>query len=130
QTAVELVWWHFSLLAPTLVFKYLYLREVYSKTIWRIGLRTIVESLGDGAQRYFNLLLLASIDILEVSVVVGVLFVAGRILLRGRSRGLMIGSVFLCLSIMGINHLSVREVGVLPTVDTAAISVSWIRGHP
>src|SRR5688572_394148 len=78
QTAFELFWWHFSLIIPTLAFKYLYVRRMS----FTIGLWTILESMGHDIERYVNLLLLATVDILEVSLIVGMFFVVGRLLLR------------------------------------------------
>jgi hypothetical protein len=94
------------------------------------GLWTILESMGSGIERYFNLLLLATVDLLEVSIIVGALFVTGRLLLRLPSKALIFGSVFFCLIIMGTNQYSLLLVANLVTVDTFAISTNWAIEHP
>jgi hypothetical protein len=124
--AFELFSWHFSLIIPTIAFKYLYIRRMS----FTIGLRSIIESLGHGIGRYVNLLLLATVDILEVSLIVGLLFMVGRLLLRIPSKALMFASVFLCLMIMGANQYSLLLVANLVTVDTLSISTSWLKEHP
>ena len=58
-----------------------------------VGLRTILESMGHGPERYVNLLLLATVDLFEVSSIVGVLFVVGRLLLRIPAKALIFASV-------------------------------------
>jgi Sulfatase len=86
--------------------------------------------MGSGIERYFNLLLLATVDLLEVSIIVGALFVVGRLLLRFPSKTLIFASVFFCLIIMGTNQYSLLLVANLVTVDTFAISTSWAMEHP
>jgi hypothetical protein len=86
--------------------------------------------MGSGIERYFNLLLLATVDLLEVSIIVGVLFVAGRLLLRLPAKTLIFTSVFFCFIIMGTNQYSLLLVANLVTVDTFAISTSWAMEHP
>src|SRR5687767_14255754 len=76
RVAIELFWWHFALWVPTIGFKYLYVRRM----AFTSGLDTIAGSMGDGVVRYINLLLLVTVDILEVSVIVGALFLLGRLL--------------------------------------------------
>jgi phosphoglycerol transferase MdoB-like AlkP superfamily enzyme len=125
RSAIELFWWHFALWVPTLGFKYLYVRRM----AFTSGLDTIAGSMGDGVVRYINLLLLITVDILEVSVIVGALFLLGR-LLRIPSKALIFASVFLCLMIMGANQYSLLLVASLFTIDTLAISVSWAKEHP
>jgi hypothetical protein len=124
--AIELFWWHFALLVPTIGFKYLYVRRMSFTS----GLSTILESMGSGIERYFNLLLLVTIDLLEVSIIVGVLLGAGRLLLRLPSKTLIFASVFFCLIIMGANQYSLLLVANLVTVDTLAISTNWAMEHP
>ena len=126
QWAGELFWWHFSLLVPTIGFKYLYVRRMAFTT----GLETLVESMGVGFQKYFNFILLMTVDILEVSVIVGALYLTGRLLLRIRSKALILASVLLCLMIMGANQYSLLVVASLITVDTLVISASWAKEHP
>jgi arylsulfatase A-like enzyme len=126
RTVAELFWWHFSLLVPTIGFKYLYVRRMSFTT----GLDTIVGSMGTGMERYINLVMLVTVDILEVSLIVGGLFLAGRLLLRIPSKALIFASVFLCLMIMGANQYSLLLVASLVSVDTLAISVSWAKEHP
>ncbi len=82
KTAVDLFWWHFAIFAPTVAFKYLYVRRMSFTT----GLRTILESLGDGVERYLNFLLLVTIDMLEVSILVGLLFVLGNLAEKTQGR--------------------------------------------
>jgi hypothetical protein len=125
-TAVELFWWHVALIVPTIGFKYLYVRRLSFTT----GLRTILESMGDGIDRYLNLVLLLTVDVLEVSLIVGLLYIVGRLLLRLPVRALMFASVFLCLLIMGVNQYSLLLVASLVTVDTFAISAGWAIDHP
>jgi hypothetical protein len=126
QTAVELFWWLVALILPTIGFKYLYVRRMSFTS----GLWTIFESMGSGIERYFNLLLLATVDLLEVSIIVGVLFVVGRLLLRLPSKALIFASVFSSLIIMGTNQYSLLLVANLVTVDTFAISTNWAMEHP
>jgi hypothetical protein len=126
QTAVELIWWVVALILPTIGFKYLYVRRM----AFTSGLWTILESMGSGIERYFNLLLLATVDLLEVSIIVGALFVTGRLLLRLPSKALIFASVFFCLIIMGTNQYSLLLVANLVTVDTFAISANWAMEHP
>jgi hypothetical protein len=126
QTAVELFWWFVALILPTIGFKYLYVRRMSFTS----GLWTILESMGSGIERYFNLFLLVTVDLLEVSIIVGVLFVAGRLLLRLPSKALIFASVFFCLIIMGANQYSLLLVANLVTVDTFAISTNWAMEHP
>jgi hypothetical protein len=125
-TAAELISWYVALIVPTIGFKYLYVRRLSFTT----GLWTILESMGSGIERYFNLLLLATVDLLEVSIIVGALFVVGRLLLRLPSKTLIFTSVFFCLIIMGTNQYSLLLVANLVTVDTFAISTSWAMEHP
>jgi arylsulfatase A-like enzyme len=125
RSGIELFWWHFALWVPTIGFKYLYVRRM----AFTSGLDTIAGSLGDGVVRYINLLLLVTVDILEVSVIVGALFLLGR-LLRVPTKALIFTSVFLCLMIMGANQYSLLLVASLFTIDTLAISVSWAKEHP
>ena len=126
QTVAELFWWHFSLLIPTIGFKYLYVRRMAFTT----GLESIFGSMGMGIQRYVNLLLLVTVDFLEVSLIIGALFLAGRLLLRIPFKALIFASVFLCLMIMGANQYSLLLVASLVSVDTLAISASWAKEHP
>jgi Sulfatase len=126
QSAAELFWWHFALMVPTIGFKYLYVRRMSFTS----GLWTIFESMGSGIERYFNLLLLATVDLLEVSIIVGMLFVVGRLLLRLASKTLIFTSVFFCLIIMGTNQYSLLLVANLVTVDTFVISTNWAMEHP
>ena len=125
HVAIELFWWHFALLVPTIGFKYLYVRRM----AFTAGLDSIVGSVGSAVHRYINLLLLVTVDILEVSVIVGALFLLGR-LLRLPAKALIFASVFLCLMIMGANQYSLLLVASLFTIDTLAISVSWAKEHP
>ena len=125
RVAIELFWWHFALLVPTIGFKYLYVRRM----AFTAGLDSIVGSGGSAVHRYINLLLLVTVDILEVSVMVGALFLVGR-LLRLPAKALIFVSVFLCLVIMGANQYSLLLVASLFTIDTLAISVSWAKEHP
>jgi hypothetical protein len=125
HSTVELFWWHVSLLMPTLGFKYLYVRRM----AFTSGLDTIAGSMGHGVERYINLLLLVTVDILETSVIVGALFLLGR-LLRVPRKSLIFTSVFLCLMIMGANQYSLLLVASLFTIDTLAISLSWAKEHP
>ena len=125
RVAIELFWWHFALLVPTIGFKYLYVRRM----AFTAGLDSIVGSVGSAVHRYINLLLLVTVDILEVSVIVGALFLVGR-LLRLPAKALIFASVFLCLVIMGANQYSLLLVASLFTIDTLAISVSWAKEHP
>ena len=76
RSGIELFWWHFALWVPTIGFKYLYVRRM----AFTSGLDTIAGSMGDGVVRYINLLLLVTVDTLEVSVIVGALFLLGRLL--------------------------------------------------
>lgn len=124
--AVELFWWHVALIVPTIGFKYLYVRRLSFTT----GIKTILESMGDGIDRYLNLVLLLTVDVLEVSLIVGLLYIVGRSLLRLPFRALMFASVFLCLIIMGVNHYSLLLVASLVTIDTFAISAVWALEHP
>ncbi len=94
------------------------------------GLRTILESLGDGVERYLNFLLLVTIDMLEVSILVGLLFVLGRVLLRIPSRLLIFASVCLCLLIMAANQYSLLLVANVATTETVAIASTWAFEHP
>jgi hypothetical protein len=126
QTAIELFWWLVALILPTIGFKYLYVRRMSFTS----GLWTILESMGSGIERYFNLLLLLTVDLLEVSIIIGVLFVVGRLLLRLPSKALIFASVFFCLIIMGTNQYSLLLVANLVTVDTFAISTNWAIEHP
>lgn len=124
-TAIQLIAWHLSLLLPTLGFKYLYARRM----AFTSGLETILESMGSGVERYLNLTLLMAVDIAEVSVIVGGLFLAGR-LLRIPMKALIFSSVFLSLLIMGANQYSLLLVASLMTIDTVAISLNWAGEHP
>jgi len=126
QTAGALLWWHFALFVPTIAFKYLFVRRLS----FTAGLRTIVESMGSGVERYVNLLLLVTVDILEVTVIVGGLFVVGRLLLRLPVKWLMFMSVFSFLIIMWANQYSLLLVASLLTVDTFVITTNWVVEHP
>ena len=126
QTPAELFWWHFALIVPTMAFKYLFVRRLSFTT----GLQTILDSMGTGIERYLNLLLLATVDVLEVTLIVGALFLVGRLLLRIPSKALIFGSVLLCLIMMGANQYSLLLVASLVTVDTFAITVNWAMEHP
>jgi hypothetical protein len=126
KAAAELFWWHFALLVPTIGFKYLYVRRM----AFTSGLETVFGSMGVGLQRYFNFLLLITVDILEVSLVVGALFVVGRLLLRIPARPLILASTFTSLMIMGANQYSLLLVASLMTLDTLAISAAWATEHP
>ena len=125
RSCIELFWWHFALWVPTIGFKYLYVRRM----AFTSGLDTIAGSMGDGVVRYINLMLLVTVDILEVSVIVGALLLLGR-LLRVPTKALIFTSVFLCLMIIGANQYSLLLVASLLTIDTLAISVSWAKEHP
>jgi phosphoglycerol transferase MdoB-like AlkP superfamily enzyme len=124
-TAIQLVAWHLSLLLPTLGFKYLYARRM----AFTSGLETILETMGSGVDRYLNLTLLMAVDVAEVSVLVGGLFLTGR-LLRIPMKALIFSSVFLSLLIMGANQYSLLLVASLMTIDTVAISLNWAGEHP
>ena len=126
QTPAELFWWHFALIVPTMAFKYLFVRRLSFTT----GLQTIFDSMGTGIERYPNLLLLATVDVLEVTLIVGALFVVGRLLLRIPSKVLIFGSVLFCLIMMVANQYSLLLVASLVTVDTFAITVNWAIEHP
>jgi hypothetical protein len=123
---VELTWWHFAILVPTVAFKFMFLR----KTTLTVGLWSILDSLGDGFGRWVNAAILVSADVLEVTVLVGVLYVIGRLILRIPSRVLRFASILLCLLIMGANHQSILQVANLMTVDTLTISVLWALQQP
>lgn len=125
RAAIELFWWHLAILVPTVGFKYLYVRRM----AFTAGLDGIVGSLGSAVHGAINLLLLVTVDVLEVSVIVGALFLLGW-LLRVPTKALIFTSVFLCLMIMGANQYSLLLVASLFTVDTLAISVSWAKEHP
>jgi len=109
-----------------MAFKYLFVRRLSFTT----GLETILDSMGTGIERYLNLLLLATVDVLEVTLLVGALFVVGRLLLRIPSKVLIFGSVLLCLIMMAANQYSLLLVASLVTVDTFAITVNWAIEHP
>jgi hypothetical protein len=124
--AVELICWHVAIIVPTIGFKYLFVRRMSFTT----GLGTILDSMGQGIERYTNLFLLATVDVLEVSLIVSALFVIGRLLLRIPSKTLIFTSVFLCLMIMGANQYSLLLVANLVSADTLAISTNWALEHP
>ena len=126
QTAVELFWWHVALILPTIGFKYLFVRRMSFTT----GLLTVLDSIGHGIERYTNLFLLASVDVLEVSLIISALFVVGHLLFRIPSKHLIFTSVFLCLVIMGANQYSLLLVADLVSTDTLAISTNWALEHP
>ena len=123
---VELAWWHIAILVPTVAFKFLFLR----KTTLTVGLRSIFDSLGDGIGRYVNGAILLSADVLEVTLLVGLFYAVGRLILRIPSKLLRFASVLLCLLIMGANHFSILQVANLMTLDTLTISVLWAAHQP
>jgi hypothetical protein len=123
---VELTWWHFAILVPTVAFKFLFLR----KTTLTVGLWSILDSLGDGIGRFVNVAILVSADVVEVTLLVGLLYVVFRRILRIPSKLLRFLSVLACLLIMGANHLSILQVANLLTLDTLTISVLWAAHQP
>ena len=123
---VELAWWHVAILLPTVAFKFFFLR----KTTLTVGLWSILDSLGDGIGRFVNVAILLSADVLEVSLLVGLLYVVFRLILRIPSTLLRFASVLACLLIMGANHLSILQVANLLTWDTLTIGVMWAAHQP
>jgi len=122
----QLVWWHLALVIPTIGFKYLFVRRMSFTT----GLETIVESMGGGIIGALRLVSLASIDVLEVSVIVLTLFVTFYLLLRIPIGRIIFATVFSALTIMGANQYSLLLVANLISVDTLAISSNWALEHP
>jgi hypothetical protein len=120
------MWWHVAILLPTVAFKFFFLR----KTTLTVGLWSILESLGHGFERVVHVAVLLSADVLEVTLLVGLLYVAGRLILRIPSKALRFTSVLACLLIMGANHHSVLQVANLVTLDTLTISVMWAAKQP
>lgn len=135
EVSAELARWLLLFLLPTLAFKLLYLTEVFGSSggALRIGLYAILDSMGGGSGWIGRLLRLArflTIDVLEVTLAVGALYVVLR-MVAPKARDWVLASVlFLALVVVALNVICVRQLGALLSADTLSIALDWTKDHP
>jgi hypothetical protein len=127
-TRLVLLWTLIAILLPTIYFKNSHLNVLY-----RGGLSGVLKNASDNPTFVHYVVFLFAFsarEVLEVAAVVGVFYVLGSLVLRIKPVYTMAACVFASLVLIGANWLSFRELHTFVSLETATLSLQWIRDDP